>query len=100
MTKEERERRFGMTPEKALEVYPENISSKLKILRVKKGMSQNDLSVASNVKKRLIQSYESGERSIDNARLETLCDLAETLGCKISDILESETLKEKFENVK
>lgn len=100
MTKEERERRFGMTPEKALEVYPENINSKLKILRVKKGLSQNDLSVASNVKKRLIQSYESGERSIDSARLETLCDLSKTLECKITDILESETLIEKFDKVK
>ena len=72
--------------------------SKLQELRKTKGMSQNDLAIASGVKKRLIQDYEqinntSEHRSkIDGAGLDKLVPLALALGCKISDLLESEEL--------
>lgn len=95
----EKRKKSGMTPEKALEVYPEN-KSNLKMLRVKKGLSQNDLSVASNVNIRNIQTYENGQRNIDGAGLEILCDLCRVLDCTIADILESEELKEKYKKVK
>lgn len=95
----DKKKKSGMTPEKALEVYPEN-KSNLRMLRVKKGLSQVDLANASKVKLRIIQTYENGQRNIDSAKLETLCNLSETLDCKIIDILESEELKEKFKKVK
>ena len=64
--------------------------------RKQAGMSQSRLSAASDVKLRTIQQYENGQRSIDGARLDTLCSLAAALGCTIFDILESDELKDKL----
>lgn len=96
----EKETRMGMTPEKAAEVFQSSNESKLKKVRVSKGLSQHDLSVASGVKKRVIQTYEQGERNIDNAWLINLCSICVVLGCKITDILEDEALIEKFNRCK
>lgn len=90
----------GMTPQKALEVYATGKKSKLKKHRVKKGLSQQELADVSGIKKRAILSYEQGERDIDLAKLETLCDLCISLDIKIEDILESEELKEKYRKSK
>lgn len=64
--------------------------------RKKKGYSQSELSSASGVSLRMIQKYETGERHIDNAKIETLCDLAIALGVKVYDIVESPILREKL----
>lgn len=64
--------------------------------RKKKGYSQSELSSASGVSLRMIQKYETGERHIDNAKIETLCDLAIALGVKVYDIVESPSLREKL----
>ena len=53
--------------------------------RKKKGYSQSELSSASGVSLRMIQKYEIGERNIDNAKIETLCDLAIALDVKVYD---------------
>lgn len=90
--------KMGMSAHKASEVYPSE--SNLKKCRVKKGLSQSELAAAAGLKKRLIQSYEQGERSIDHAKLETLCDIGIALDCGIEEILEDETLAEKFKRVK
>ena len=67
--------------------------SKLQELRKSKGMSQNDLAIASGINKRLIQAYEQmKDRSLDGAGLDKLVPLALALGCKISDLLESNEL--------
>lgn len=92
--------RFGMTPEKAAEVFPSSYESKLKKIRVSKGLSQQGLADAAGVKKRLIQTYEQGERNINNGQLDSLCDLCAALGCKIGDILEDADLIKKFDRVK
>ena len=68
--------------------------------RVAKGMSQADLAKRSGQKKRIIQSYESRERSIDKASFAMLCDLALALGVRFEDILESEELIEKARQIK
>ena len=65
----------------------------LKEERLKAGLSQGKLAVASGVRANMIQKYEIGYRSIDGASLDTLCKLAIACGCTIPDILESEELK-------
>lgn len=70
--------------------------SNLKRIREAAELSQSKLAEKSSVKLRMIQVYEQGYRDIDGANIETLVDLASALGCKLTDILESETLKEKL----
>ena len=92
----------GITPEQAkknneLKGLKE---TNLQRIRVKKGLSQNDLSIIAGVTKRAIQCYEQRTRNIDGAKLETLCDLSIALGCKVSDLLEDEKLIERYKVVK
>ena len=93
-------KKIGMTPEQALETFTSKHDSKLKILRVRKGYSQQGLADAAGIPKRAIQTYEQGERNVDHASLETLCDICIALNCTLEDILESEELLEKFHQVK
>ena len=69
---------------------------KLQEIRKKRGYSQSELSLLTNISVKTIQKYEIGERNIDGAKLETLCDLAIALDVPISDIVEDETLKTKL----
>lgn len=91
-------KKMGMTPETALKVY--GGKNKLKILRVKKGLSQSELAEASGVKLRAIQTYENNSRQIDKANLLTMCQFAKALDCKIEDMLENEELIELFRKYK
>lgn len=61
--------------------------------RVKAGFSQGQLAKASGVNKGMIQKYEIGYRDINGASIETLCKLATTIGCRISDIITDENVK-------
>jgi len=70
--------------------------TKLQKLRVKKGYSQKQFAAVSGVTVRAIQGYEQRSRPIEGARLDTLCSLCFALDCKIEDILENETLIEKY----
>ena len=70
--------------------------SNLKRIREAAELSQSELAEKSSVKLRMIQVYEQGYRDIDGANIETLVDLASAVGCKLTDVLESETLKEKL----
>ena len=88
--------RYGMTPEHALEVFKSSHESKLKYLRVRAGLSQQGLADAAGLKKRVIQTYEQGERNIDHAQIDSLCSLCIALNCQITDILEDENLIQKF----
>ena len=97
---EEKTTRYGMTPEKAAEVFTSNNDSKLKKLRVKRGLSQQGLADAAGVKKRLIQVYEQGDRDINRGQLDVLCDISIALGCKVEDILDDEELVKKYRDVK
>lgn len=73
--------------------------SKLQELRKAKGLSQNDLAIASGIKKRNILSYEINERPIDGAGLDKLVPLALVLDCKISDLLEDAELIEQCQKL-
>ena len=61
--------------------------SRLKFMREDKGMSQNDLAVASGVPKRVIQAFEMGYRDINKAQVLTVLALSEALECDVYEIL-------------
>ena len=67
--------------------------------RIKKGISQKELAKASGIAVKSIQNYEQHHRSIDGAKLETLCDLSIALDCGIDDIIENEKLKIKYKEM-
>ena len=72
----------------------------LKKLRNERNITQKELSILSGLSIKTIQSYEQYERDIDLAYFETLLNLSIALNCKISDLIESEELKEKCKQAK
>lgn len=96
-------RKKGMTPKQAEKVRLKrgiDRGTKLRIERVKRGLSQSELSAASGVPIKTIQRYEQEPNKIDGTKLNTLCGLSEALGCKITDIIEDKELIERFNKVK
>ena len=61
--------------------------SPLKRIRLKRQLSQKQLSLLSGVKLRNIECYEQGDISIENAKAETLYALSKALDCTIEDFL-------------
>jgi transcriptional regulator with XRE-family HTH domain len=92
----------GMTPQQAekLRLAKGIKETKLQKLRVKKGLSQSELSFAAGLSPATIRCYEQGLRPLDGAKLNTLCSLAQSLDCKIEDILEDKELIEKYKQTK
>lgn len=96
-------RQRGMSPEKAEQVRIKrcgNSGTKLRRMRVKKGFSQFDLSLAADVSKKTVLRYEQGNHKIDGAKFPVICALCNALGCKIADIIEDEAMIELFNEVK
>lgn len=87
-----------MTPQKATELWKEN--TKLKKYRVRKGLSQTELSILTGIPVTTIRCYEQKKRPIDGASLKHLCNLAIALDCQICDLLESKSLAAKYKKVK
>ena len=92
----------GITPQQAQKIREAKglKDSNLTKFRLKKGYSQGDLAEASGLTKRAIQAYEQGTRSIEGARLDSLCNLCQALECKIEDILENKETIELYKTVK
>ena len=67
----------------------------LQDVRKQRELSQSQLAKKSSQNLRMIQHYEQGFKNIDGAKLDTLCDLAIALDCKLWDILTDDNLKEK-----
>lgn len=59
----------------------------LKEMRIKRGLSQSELSKISKVNLRSIKAYEQNSNNIVKAKAETLYLLARTLDCTIEDLL-------------
>lgn len=70
--------------------------TKLKDLRIEKGLTRSKLAEASGIGERVVEAYEQGLRKIDGAKIDTLFSLTSVLGCKISDIIENDDLKTKL----
>ncbi len=62
--------------------------SKLKLMRIQKGMKQSELSEASGVPMKCIGNYEQLRRDINHARVDIVYNLAAALGCRMEEILE------------
>ena len=62
--------------------------SKMKKIRVAKGMTQIELSLSSNVNIKSIAYYEQYPERINKASVETLLKICDSLGCEITDIIE------------
>ena len=65
-----------------------NPETKLKQLRRRAGLSQNELAEASGVPVRTIQQYEQRQKSINKAQAEYLMMLARVLHCSAEDLIE------------
>lgn len=68
--------------------------SKVKALRIAKGISQSELAKASGVSKRSIENYEISRYNFDITKIETITNLAEALDVPFYDLL-SDDIKSK-----
>lgn len=59
----------------------------LKRLRTEKGLTQAQLAESAGTIQRMIQKYESGERDLQKAQVQTVHKMAQALGCSIEDII-------------
>lgn len=62
--------------------------SKLKRIRLARGISQKELAEKSGVDVRSIQMYEQKRNNINKAQAETLLKISKVLGCSIEELLE------------
>lgn len=71
---------------------PRNFAeTKLKAVRITRGMTQSQLADSANINLRVLQHYEQGSKSFDSARLDVILKVCIALNCKMSDILENDT---------
>lgn len=66
----------------------ENKATQLQLLRKASGYSQKELAEKSKVTLRMIQQYEQRAKDINKASAANLLALAQTLGCRVEDLLE------------
>jgi DNA-binding Xre family transcriptional regulator len=93
----------GMTPKTAENLRVQkgiDKGTKIRRLRVQKGLSQSELASVSGVPLKTLQRYEQTKLPVDNAKLKTLVALCLALDCKIEDIIESEELLHKYRATK
>lgn len=92
----------GMNPKQAEEVRIRkglDKGTKLRRQRVKKGLSQSELSAISGVPLKTLQRYEQSAMLVDNMKLKTIIALCVALDCKIDDIIESGELIAKYRTI-
>lgn len=92
-----------MTPKQAEQIRIQkgiDKGTKLRRMRVSKGLSQSELSAYSGVPIQTLRRYEQSAAPINNAKLKTLVALACALNCSIEDIIESAELLRKYRSTK
>lgn len=62
-------------------------NSKVYDLRIKNGMTQNELAEKSGIYLRQIQRYDTGENDTGKMMLKNAIALADALGCDVRDLL-------------
>lgn len=93
----------GMTPKQAelLRVQKGiDRGTKLRKARVKKGMSQRELSTVTGVPIQSVRRYEQIPMAINSAKLKTLIAFCLALDCHIDDIIEGKELLHKYRATK
>ena len=68
--------------------------SKLQEQRIKKGITQQELSNKTGISKRTIEAYEGKYHNLSGAKLKTLIKFCNTLDCRLEDIVEDRSLIE------
>ena len=68
----------------------------LRKIRTTKGITTTKLADKSGIPYRTLLHYETGERNIDGAKLDTIISIAMALNVDIRDILESNLLIDKL----
>ena len=61
---------------------------RLKEYRIKRDLSQSQLSKLTGINLRMIQFYESGFKNINHAHADTVFKLATALDCSMEDLIE------------
>lgn len=91
----------GMTPYQAsnIKVSKGLGITNLEKMRVKRNLSQKELSNLSGLSLRRIQSYEQRTRNVDGSCIATLLNLCIALKCNIEDIIEEEANIDKLKQV-
>lgn len=69
-----------------------NFRSRLKKVRIIKGLTQEQLADLSGVNIKSIASYEQTPEKLSNASVGTVYKLAESLGCNVEDIINKDAL--------
>ncbi len=64
--------------------------SKLKLVRIQKGIKQSELSEMSGVPLKCIGNYEQLRRDINHARVDIVYRLSKALDCSIYDLIDIE----------
>lgn len=70
-------------------------TTRLKLLRISRDLSQSELASLSGIPKNTLVKYEQGTSSIENAKFSMILKICDTLQCSIADILEDDTLYNK-----
>lgn len=66
--------------------------SKLKLMRIQKGMKQAELSERSGIPLKCIGNYEQLRRDLNHARVDIVYRLAAALGCNMEELLDTESI--------
>ncbi len=69
-------------------IKEKNEPTRLQVMRKQCGMTQKELAKESGVTLRSIQMYEQRNKDINKASVETVNNLAKSLGCKMEDLME------------
>lgn len=63
--------------------------TRLKAMRIEKGLSQNELAAATGINIGTLRHYEIGSKLIDNAKFDTILKCAIALKCPYTKIVEN-----------
>lgn len=70
--------------------------TRLREIRLSKGLTQKQVSEQTGLSLRTLQHYEQGGKNFDHARLGTILNVCLALDCSLFEILESDEYKNKL----
>lgn len=64
------------------------MATKLKEVRLSKGLTQAQLAKQADINIRVLQHYEQGSKKFDHARIDKILNVCIALQCKMEDVIE------------